>query len=198
MDDITSVKKTKRKTTRELYEWAESIILALICVILLLTFTFRGTIVDGGSMMPTLHDEQFLTLIHVYGELNYNDIVVVYATRLDGGKPIIKRVIGLPGDTIRIDFEEGIVYRNGTALEIEHRDGIIYEEGHIINSLTTDKHDMSDRQVVVPDNHIFILGDNRNSSIDSRDRRVGMVDRNYVIGKILFRVTPFELFGPVT
>jgi signal peptidase I len=140
----------------------------------------------------------------VYDRLKHNDIVVIYATGIpagDGtyGKPIIKRVIGLPGDTIRIDTVEGVVYRNSAALPLSELRGTIYEDGHVIADYTRSRFDMPvTDELLVPDNCIFVMGDNRNNSKDSRDRSVGMVDKNYVIGKVLLRVTPFERLGQVT
>jgi len=203
-------KRKFRSAVRELYDWTESILIALLMVIVVLTFAVRGTVVDGDSMFPTLEDSQFLALARVYGALDaiaplkHNDIVVLYAKDLydenDGsyGKPIIKRVIGMPGDLISIDTYEGVVYRNGEPLETEYIDGILYEDGHVINDYTRDVHNMREGVTLqVPEHHIFVLGDNRNISVDSRSSSVGMVDMNYIIGRVLFRITPFEHFGIV-
>jgi signal peptidase I len=205
MQETTVPSKPKaKKPLLELYDWAESLLAALLAVIVVLTFVVRGTIVDGDSMIPTLRDSQFLILSRVYAAPKHNDIVVIYAHNMvsdDGrsyGKPIIKRVIGLPGDVISIDSAEGVVYRNGEPLALEYRGDFLYEDGHIINDYTFTRRDMAPgAELVVPDHHIFILGDNRNNSIDSRDNDVGMVNLNYVIGKVMFRLTPLDLFGPV-
>ncbi|MCL2018499.1 MAG: signal peptidase I [Oscillospiraceae bacterium] len=204
MESKTDVKiKAVRKPLRELYDWAESILIGLITVVVVLTFAIRGTRVDGASMLPTLEDSQFLAISNLYCTLNYNDIVVVYAKDIDlsiggGGRPVIKRVIGLEGDRIGIDSQSGVVYRNGEALPIEIIGGIIYEDGHTIKELTRNRGDMyEDAEWVVPSNSIFVMGDNRNNSKDSRSEDVGMVNENYVIGKVLFRVTPFDKFGQV-
>jgi len=193
--------KTPKKATHELYDWVESILAGLIIVITVLTFLVRGTRVDGGSMLPTLEDAQFLAITHIYSELRHNDIVVVYAKDIDGygqGRAVIKRVIGLPGDVISIDTQSGKVFRNGSALPIEYKNGLVYEDGHIISDLTRSRSDMpEDAELIVPENSLFIMGDNRNSSKDSRDSSVGMVDENYVIGRVLLRITPFEKFGTV-
>ena len=184
MEEKTALKKkTSKPILHELYDWAESMLSAIILVIVILTFIIRGTVVDGDSMLPTLEDNQFLMLSRVYGNmLNYNDIVVVYAQNLaagDGtgnyGKPIIKRVIGLAGDEVYVCRESGEAFRNPL-----NQNGLS----------VTDKY-------TVPANHIFVLGDNRGNSMDSRHSNVGMIDNNYIIGRVIFRVTPFELFGSV-
>jgi len=202
MEQKTSFKaKTARAILSELYDWSESIIAALVAVIMVLTFVVRATVVDGNSMLPTLTDSQFLALSRIYGSLQHNDIVVIYAKNIEAergvfGKPIIKRIVGLPGDTINIDFDEGVVYRNGEALPQEVSDGFIHEDGHLINDYTKRRLSM-EGEVAVPENSVFVMGDNRNDSLDSRDSAVGMVDMNYIVGKVLFRLTPFNKFGAV-
>jgi signal peptidase I len=200
-----AVKKPKvfKKILKEIYEWTESILFALIVVIFILTFIARGTRVEGDSMLPTLEDAQFLAISHLYTSLKHGDIVVVYSPTIDGpasaGRNVIKRVIGIPGDTISIDTAEGVVYRNGEALPIEYReDGAIFENGYTISDVTRARFDMPEGGVwEVPENHIFVMGDNRNSSKDSRSNDVGMIDTNYVIGRVIFRVTPWSEFGRV-
>ncbi|MCL2638050.1 MAG: signal peptidase I [Oscillospiraceae bacterium] len=192
----------KKKVLNEFYEWTESILFALIMVIVILTFIIRGTRVDGDSMLPTLEDSQFLTISHLYTELRHGDIVVVFAKDIDGtnsnGRNVIKRVIGLPGDTVRIDTAAGLVYRNGEALPVEFRDGLVYENNYTISDTTRTRFDIPEGvDWLVPENHVFVMGDNRNYSKDSRSGDVGMIDMNYVIGRVIFRVTPFSELGRV-
>jgi len=205
MEETAVVKKTNtlRKAMCELYEWVEIFIFVLVMVIAFLTFVARGTIVEGDSMLPTLKDSQFLVLSHLYTSLEHNDIVVVYAKDIstgigESGRNIIKRVIGLPGDTISIDFTEGIIYRNGEALPIEYKNGLILENNHTINDITRVRYDMPEGAVLtVPENSVFVMGDNRNHSKDSRSSDVGMVEQNYVVGKVVFRITPLSEIGTV-
>jgi signal peptidase I len=201
-EKITTKKsKPKKKPLLEIYDQAESIITMLVAVVMVVTFVTLPTIVNGASMQPTLHDGQILAMARIYC-IDYNDIVVIHVgdnTAFDeNDRRIIKRVIGLPGDTIGIDTEAGVVIRNGEALPLEETDGVIYENGHTIKDYTRVKGYLPEgAELEVPENCIFVLGDNRNDSRDSRNRTVGMVNQNYVIGKVLFRVTPFELFGKV-
>lgn len=191
----------KVKAANELFEWLELLIIALISVVVVLTFTMRMTVVDGPSMLPTLVDREYLVISNLFYQPAYNDIVILQANNLinergEYGKPIVKRVIGLEGDVIEIDFDNGIVYRNGTALELEERDNIIFEDGHMINDYTRLKGDMNGA-VTVPEGCIFVMGDNRNISKDSRSSDVGIIDNHYIVGKAYFRILPFNKIGSV-
>ncbi|MBP3921909.1 MAG: signal peptidase I [Ruminiclostridium sp.] len=177
----------------EFYDWIAFIFSAMLCFIFVFTVVVRPINVDGDSMYPTLKHKDMLAVSDIGYEPQYEDIVVVYAPRLYNsitktyGKAVVKRVIGLPGDTIRIDFGKGVVYRNGVALDEPY-----------INTLTTVQENFpNNKEVKVPENRLFVLGDNRNISKDSRSYDIGMIDTRYVIGKTLFRVLPVTQFGPV-
>ena len=107
----------------EFYDWIAFIFSAMLCFIFIFTVAIRPINVDGESMLPTLKHGDMLAVSDVLYEPQYEEIVVVYAPRLynsmtnGNGKAVVKRVIGLPGDTIRIDFGKGVVYRNGEALD---------------------------------------------------------------------------------
>lgn len=191
------VKKDVHSAVKEVFDWVETLIMAMIFIIVLFTFIIRVNTVDGDSMNPTLQDGQKLLVTDLFYTPDYNDIVIVQAAKLDGGKPIIKRIIGLPGDKISIDFTKGIVYRNGEALQIETNNGVLYEDGHKINDYTTKNLEMvSGQEETVPENCYFVLGDNRNRSTDSRAlSTVGFVDKNYIAGRAVFSIFPFNVFG---
>lgn len=151
-------------------------------------------------MKPTLQDMERLLITDFAYTPERNDIVVVWTEGLfnernnEWGKAIVKRVIGVPGDTISLDITAGAVYRNGEKLPQEIKGGILYEDGHPINDYTTVSWDMPD-EITVPEGYVFVMGDNRNDSIDSRDSRVGLVNVNNIIGKAYLRVAPFDSFG---
>lgn len=190
-------KESAHTAANEVFDWIESLITAIIAIVLIFTFIVRINTVDGSSMVPTLSEGQKLLVTDLFFTPNYNDIVIVQAVKLDGGKPIVKRIIGLPGDTIRIDFEQGIVYRNGEALEVEMQDGYLTEDGHKINTYTTNREEMeSNTDYVVPEDCYFVMGDNRNGSKDSRTfSEIGFVPKNCVAGKAFFSIFPFNSFG---
>ncbi|GHU48682.1 signal peptidase I [Clostridia bacterium] len=201
-----------RKLLKEVFDWSESVVIAIVAIIVVFTFFMRVTSVDGTSMLPTLEDGERLIITDFLIKPTYNDIVVIQAKGLEReshdsggffesgnapaemGKPIIKRVVGLPGDKIDIDFEAGIVSRNGVPMNLSEKDGRLYEDGHMVNTPTS----LMEGQVfpvTVPEGTIFVMGDNRNASMDSRDPKVGFVDYKYIIGKAFFRITPSSKFG---
>ncbi|MDR0222864.1 MAG: signal peptidase I [Oscillospiraceae bacterium] len=212
--DPATEKKRRKNRLKDAYEWAESVIVAIIAIIFIFTFVVRVTSVDGGSMNPTLRDKDRMLVTNLFYSPKHNDIVVIYAGDLwdyesgDMGKPIIKRVIGVGGDEILFDTRAGEIYRNGALLEIFEEDGWIYEDGHLINERTYSSVDIPENTSVrVPDGCVMVMGDNRGFSVDSRycgewrkgeyvgRLYVGMVNVNYVAGKAFLRVSPFGDFG---
>lgn len=169
----------------EIYEWIESCIFAIVVILLVFTFFFRSATVAGYSMVPTLHDGERLILRQVgYNDPQYGDIVVVDRTQNDE-PPIIKRVIGKAGDEIDIDFRSGDVWRNGELLAEPY-----------INEPTTTQHDV-EFPLIVPEGTLFVMGDNRNNSMDSRMSEIGMVDLRRIMGKAIFRFLPINKIGVV-
>lgn len=184
--------KNAHAAANEVFDWFESLIMAVVFIVILFTFFVRVNTVEGTSMDPTLKEGQKLVVTDLFYTPSYNDIVIIQAAKLDGGKPIVKRIIGLPGDKIKIDFEAGLVYRNGEQLPVETKGGYIYEDGHKINSYTTRNLEMiSGEEYTVPEDSYFVLGDNRNASKDSRDfTSIGYVDIEYIAGRAIFSLFP--------
>ncbi|MCL1789308.1 MAG: signal peptidase I [Oscillospiraceae bacterium] len=199
----------QRKTgwlIRDVFEWGETLISALIIIVVIFTFAVRVTSVDGGSMMPTLQNKDQMLVTNFFYTPKHYDIIVIYAPNLLSdekaqkgidppyGKDIIKRVIGLEGDTIKIGTHadgDGIVYLNDEPLSIE---GDLFEQVHYINSPTYVNGNQS-LEITVPEGHVFVLGDNRGNSVDSRyidmttrQGAVGLVDVNHIAGKAFFRI----------
>ena len=174
-------------------DWTGSLVYAVLFMLALNLFVFRSITVDGGSMNDTLLDKDKVIATNFLYTPDYGDIVVVQADMLQRrtagtyGEPIIKRVIGLAGDTIRFDFEAGEVYRNGELLEEDY----IKDLTHLEEFGTT-----SGVDYVVPDNCVYVMGDNRNNSRDSRDQvSVGYIDVDQIMGKAFVRIYPFDKFG---
>ena len=165
----------------ELLDWMESILISVAVVVLIFTFLLRPVGVDGDSMRPTLEDGDRLLVTHLFYTPRRGDIVVVNSTGL--GKLIVKRVIGLPGDTVDIDFERHEVYVNGEE-----------QNEPYIDEPTQDPEDVA-FPVTVSENALFVMGDNRNNSQDSRSAAVGQIDEEDIIGKAVFRLYPFSSVG---
>ncbi len=183
--------KEKRKPFADAYEWISSLVFAVLLMLALNLFGFRSITVDGDSMVHTLLDRDQIIASSCFYNIDYGDIVIIQADKIYNkqrgmfGEPIIKRVIGLSGDVIRFDFEAGEVYRNGEKLS----------EPYIAESTTLKQQCESGIDYTVPENCVFVMGDNRNVSRDSRDMAaVGYVDKNLIMGKALFRFYPLGDF----
>ena len=173
-------KQTAEKEGRDLYEWVQALVCSVLTVVLVFTFGIRLIGVDGHSMVPTLQDGDRLlvTTSLLSGDYEYGDIVIIQKGAFAGGEPIVKRVIATGGQTVDIDFETGAVYVDGTLLEEDYINELTFvEEG-------------TEFPLTVPEGSIFVMGDNRNHSSDSRSSDLGTVDTRYVIGKAVFLLFP--------
>lgn len=165
---------------RDLYEWVQSLVGFVLVVVAIFTFVIRMMGVDGHSMLNTLQHGDRLLVVNsmLYHDYKYGDIVILRKNGVFDDDPIVKRVIAVEGQTVDIDFAEGIVYVDGEALEEDYiREPTYTAEG-------------TEFPLTVPEGSIFVMGDNRNGSSDSRDYRLGTVDTRYVIGKAAFLIFP--------
>ena len=165
---------------RDLYGWVLSLVGSVLVVVAIFTFVIRMMGVDGHSMLNTLQHGDRLLVVNsmLYHDYQYGDIVILRKNGVFDDDPIVKRVIAVEGQTVDIDFAEGIVYVDGEALEEDYiREPTYTAEG-------------TEFPLTVPEGSIFVMGDNRNGSSDSRDYRLGTVDTRYVIGKAAFLIFP--------
>ena len=165
---------------RDLYEWVQSLVGSVLVVVAIFTFVIRMMGVDGHSMLNTLQHGDRLLVVNsmLYHDYKYGDIVILRKNGVFDDDPIVKRVIAVEGQTVDIDFAEGIVYVDGEALEEDYiREPTYTAEG-------------TEFPLTVPEGSIFVMGDNRNGSSDSRDYRRGTVDTRDVIGKAAFLIFP--------
>ena len=167
------------------FDWLQCIVAALVVCILIFVFVGRTVGVVGPSMQQTLIEGDRLIISRLFYTPKYGDIVVL---RKDEFKeePIIKRVIATEGQTVDIDFDAGIVYVDGKALDEPYT-----------NTPTNVREDFTAGPVTVPEGCVFVMGDNRNHSTDSRTEVIGCVDTRYILGKALFRLTPLNRLGSV-
>lgn len=175
-DAVQKIEINNNFVSVNLYDWVNSIIVAVIAVVLLLTFCFRLIDVDGISMEPTLINTDKVIISNLFYTPNNGDVVVIsHGEEYD--KPLIKRVIATEGQSISIDFENNKVYVEGQLLDEP------YIQGDTIQG---------DAEIpeVVPEGKVFVLGDNRARSLDSRYLKVGLIDETSIIGKAQFVIIP--------
>ncbi len=182
--------KKNNGAAKEILEWLDVLCVAVIAVIVVFSFVFRVATIDGNSMLNTLHNGDKVIITNFNYTPKQGDIVVISRNASNsvegeviGKEPIIKRVIAVGGQTVDIDFLKGIVYVDGVALVEDY-----------LGSPTYDKADV-EFPLYIPEGHIFVLGDNRGDSMDSRDSRIGdggIIDNRYVLGHAVFRFFPFN------
>lgn len=152
----------------------------LVVILLVFLLLFRVVVVSGPSMNNTLVHGDYLLLINnvFYRNPKQGDIIVAAKDSFKEGEPIIKRVIATEGQWVDIDFDKGIVYVNGTALEESY------------TNTPTNLYEGVDFPLMVDEGCIFVMGDNRNESKDSRSPEIGQIDKREILGKAIFLFIP--------
>ena len=197
-DDEAEKQKPKKHKYQELFDWMETIIIALVSVVVIFSLFFRLAVIVGPSMQNTLYENEKVIITNFLYKPKYGDIVVVSrnsGNSVDGiatsREPIIKRVIATGGQYVDIDFESGKVYvgddlSNMTELDEPYVNGPTILQGDV------------EFPVYVKEGYVFVLGDNRNNSTDSRSSSIGeegLIDERYILGKAIYRVWPFKSIG---
>ncbi len=174
---VNSEKKAS-KTVSNIYDIVSVIVSAVAVIAVVFTFVTRVLVVSGASMNPTLNNGDTVAITSTKHHFSYGDIVIVSQPNAMH-KTLIKRVIATGGQTVDIDTEKGIVYVDGKALEEKYTLEPTYTSGNM------------EYPTVVPEGCLFVMGDNRNDSTDSRMTVVGFVDERYIMGKVVGRIMPF-------
>ena len=174
-----------KPTRTEIYDWLRCIVTAIILCVLVFIFAARIVGVVGSSMVPTLHEGDRIITSNLFYKPKQGDIVVFRKDSFDD-RALVKRVIATEGQTVDIDFEQGIVYVDGAPLKEDY-----------VNAPTVRELDFDD-EITVPPGCVFVMGDNRNESTDSRSEALGCVDTRYLIGRgyiVFLPIRDFKLLG---
>jgi len=173
------------------YEWLEIFVFSIAFVMLLFTFVVRLAVVDGQSMENTLHNKDTLILSNLFYTPERDDIIVFQSPTSSFKTPIVKRVIATEGQVVDINFDTWEVTVDGVA--VKEDEYVKYE--YIGDYLNRMRESDVDFPHTVADGCVFVMGDNRNGSSDSRTTNIGDVDTRFVLGKVLFRVLPLNKIG---
>lgn len=177
--------KKQEQPGRGLYEWAQALVCSVLLAVVVFAFGIRVVGVSGGSMRDTLQNGDLLLVVNSLfcGNYERGDVVIAAKSSFEYGEPIVKRVIATGGQTVDIDFDRGIVYVDGEAL----MEPYIRESTYLAEGM--------EFPLTIPEGSVFLMGDNRNGSRDSRDSDLGAVDTRCLIGRAVFLLLPGRTEG---
>ncbi len=189
-EETPNQKKKKRLST--IVEYVELFTVSVLVVLFVFSFMFRMCVVDGSSMNNTLQDGERLITRDFFYTPKCGDIIVFYEGE-PYNKPLVKRVIATGGQTITIDYNNGNVSVDG---EILNEDYIFLsgDKYFLYYGYTYDEQTKI-MTVTVPEGQLFVMGDNRNDSVDSRTSSIGCISEEQVMGKVILRISPFTVFN---
>ncbi len=188
-------KEEKLSSIAETFDWIKSFLFSLTVVIFIFTLIFRGVTVNGGSMLPTLENGEYLIISDLFYSPKNGDIVVVQSPRYKNAtEPLIKRVIATSGQTVKINFNTWEIRVDG---ELLHEDYILRDNVTSMNCEDMKPDENGEVEFKVEEGCIFVMGDHRNDSLDSRSNSVGQIDERYIMGRVMFRLSPIERLGKV-
>ncbi len=179
---------TSGKLVKTVLSWAEDLVLAIVIIVAVFSFLLRVITVTGSSMSPNYDDGDRVLMTGCLPGFHQGDVVVI-GNVLE--EPIIKRVIATEGQTVDFDYEQKTVLVDGQVVD-ESSFGL----PNGITTMPYTSFELLEFPQKVPENCIFVLGDNRDVSEDSRYKAVGMIDKRNILGKVIFHLFPFERLGP--
>ena len=185
-----SSKKGKKNFFKEFADYIEMFALAVCFVVLTFTFFFRVCTVDGASMNNTLSHGEKIIISDMFYTPERNDIIVFYENDTLN-RPVVKRVIATEGEKVKIEYFEDTMIVTVTSTEGEKT---VLKENFVLYKY---QKYYETEYYTVPENHVFVMGDNRNDSRDSRDPSIGFVDERTILGKAVFRVAPLSDAGSI-
>ena len=191
-----SIPSNSKKTSfiKELIAQAELIVIAFSIIILVFSFVARTSRVEGTSMENTMYHNEFVLISNLFYTPEKEDIIVFHQTGYKFNEPIVKRVIGLPGDTVKIEYF-GDSSMKVTVTDKDGNTEVLQED--YIKCVDSRPAAYNNRTIYVEEGTVFVMGDNRNNSADSRDINIGLVDQRRILGKVVLRLFPISRFGTV-
>ncbi len=209
--EVTMAANVKQPTDREarksplgdIYDMLELVLLCAVVIILVYTFLVRMTVVNQHSMELTLEEGDYTVISDLFYTPKTGDIVVVQNAGLtEHSEPLVKRVIAVGGDTLNINYATWTVtLTHEGKTEILDESDYFYYSTDTYSRLTSNWCDKTEEDgsytYHIPEGYLFVMGDNRNVSADSRMRSIGLIPSQCVVGKVLFRLYPFAKFGAV-
>ena len=183
MKDIALLEKNERQASDSVvinvYDFVSVLVSAVVAIAIIFMFVFRVVGVVGTSMVPTLQDGDWLFITAGDSKPQYGQVIIITQPNWFD-EPIVKRIIATENQTVDINFEKGEVYVDGVQLNEPY-----------INNLTLNQEDGVTFPLTVPEGHVFVMGDNRQGSTDSRSEKIGFIDENYILGVV--KVRPFNV-----
>lgn len=189
--DLTSdtTRKLRQTFCAWALDWIETIVMAFAIVTVVFTFVARVVTVDGASMEPNYYDGDRVLVTSLAGEAKHGDVVIIVHA-LD--ETLIKRVVAVEGQVVDFDKNLGELIVDGQVIKGDvygTRNGITFANENSVDAMTFPQ--------TVPEGCVFVLGDHRDDSTDSRKNSVGMVDRRNILGRVVFNLYPISKIGPV-
>lgn len=186
-DSINTNQSSGYPVVHIVYEIAGTIFSAIIVLLLVMSFVFRQVTVEGRSMNDTLTDgDRLLVSVLGYTPKTGDIVVITHGKYTDHDESLIKRVIAVEGQRLRINYETGDVSIDGVLLNEPYITG---KTNRVVNSAQIPD--------VIPKGYVFVMGDNRQNSLDSRSASIDLVPVENIVGKALFRIYPLNSFGSI-